>query len=290
MMGLTAHRPAKRSHQDMVLDEESFRTIADLAYAESGLTLKPEKVPMVQSRLRHRLRSLGLDSFTSYCRLIHSDAGLDERRHLISALTTNVSHFFREEHHFTHLSDLFAQKLPTLRDGAAMRIWSAGCSNGQEALSIAITLSELAADIGSLDLRILATDIDPAVLSFAKEGIYADRLMGGINAQRLERFFIRNDKGPEVSFEAVGTLRALLRYNELNLLRGWPMSRPFDVIFCRNVVIYFDSETQDRLWPRFAAALRPGGFLYLGHSERIPNPEKYGFELAGPTTYRRADK
>lgn len=290
MIGLTASTGKAKTPAGPSLDSDSFEAIAALAYRECGLTLTAEKLPMVQSRLRRRLHDLRIEGFSAYCAYLASDEGLPERRHLISALTTNVSHFFREAHHFEHLSEHFGQALHGLRNGQSLRLWSAGCSNGQEPLSVAMTLLEKARDLGDCDVRILATDIDPAVIRFARQAQYPEGWMNGLSEARRDQFFTPLQGAKERVFEARACVRDILRFNELNLLRPWPMSRRFDVIFCRNVVIYFDQETQDALWPRFAAALRPGGFLYLGHSERIAEPRRYGFELAGPTTYRRIDQ
>lgn len=270
------------------LDPDSFRAIADLAYRESGLILADKKATMIQSRLRHRLRALGLPDFATYCSYIQSDKGQEEHRHLISALTTNVSHFFRENHHFDTLRSLLMHRLPDLRAGGSMRIWSAGCSNGQEPLSIAMTLLEHAPDMQRLDLRILATDIDPNVVNFARKGIYPTRLMNGVPDALRTKYFTPDapEVGGEPSFAARPEIKNIIRYNHLNLLNPWPMRHRFDVIFCRNVVIYFDLETQCRLWPRIHQALRSDGILFLGHSERISPPEKFGFRVGEPTTYR----
>lgn len=275
-------------HDGMTLDDASFRAIADLAYRESGLTLVAEKSSMIQSRLRHRLRDLGLNSFPAYCKLVQSDDGASERRHLISALTTNVSHFFRENHHFESLREEVRKKLPLLRQGGEMRIWSAGCSNGQEATSIAITLLELEPEIDKLNVRILATDIDPEVVAFARRALYPERLMGGVPQTLMEKYFIQlMDADNQPAFQAQQKIRQMIQVNELNLLAEWPMRKRFDLIFCRNVVIYFDQKTQNALWPRYHKALAPEGILYLGHSERIADPRAFGFSCTGPTTYQK---
>lgn len=271
---------------DLTLDPKSFRTIADLAYRESGLTLVEEKASMIQSRLRPRLRILGLRDFAQYSAFVGSDAGTDERKQLISALTTNVTHFFRENHHFKTLEKVIDARLPELRAGKRMRIWSAGCSNGQEAYSAAMTLLERCPKAAEYDLRILATDIDPQVVSFARRGSYAARLMDGVSETLRKTYFDRDTGGQEPLFTAKPELKNLIHFNELNLLAPWPMRGSFDVIFCRNVVIYFDLATQTGLWPRFLKALRPDGHLFLGHSERIAAPESLGFCTDGPTSYR----
>ncbi|MEM9969154.1 MAG: protein-glutamate O-methyltransferase [Pseudomonadota bacterium] len=274
--------------QNVPLDAASFRAIADLAYRESGLTLVEEKASMIQSRLRHRLRDLGLSDFPAYCALVTSEQGKQERQYLISALTTNVSHFFRENHHFDALKGHLAPRLEALRRGGAYRIWSAGCSNGQEALSTAITLLSLDPTLSTRDLRILATDIDAQVVQFARRGLYPKRMMNGLSEQQIVTYF-----GPqehidgEAHHRAKPMLTQMIRFNTLNLLHQWPMKRQFDIIFCRNVVIYFDLETQNMLWPRFQKMLRDDGLLFLGHSERIVHPERFGFRCIGQTTYTK---
>ncbi|MGB3244670.1 MAG: CheR family methyltransferase [Sulfitobacter sp.] len=269
------------------IDRDTFRTIAGLAYRECGLTLVKEKVPMMQSRLRHRLEALGLTDFRQYAALLESGSGLAERRQLISALTTNVSHFFREAHHFDAVCASVSARLPDLRAGAALRIWSAGCSNGQEPLSVAITLLEQLPEVAHLDLRILATDIDPVVIAFAKAGRYPQRLMQGLPAAIRARYFTEHPgRSAEAEFSVRPDLRSMIHYKELNLLANWPMKSLFDAVLCRNTVIYFDSETQRVLWPRFRQSLKQDGVLFLGHSERITTPQVHGFVAAGATTYR----
>lgn len=269
------------------LDHASFQAIADLVYRECGLTLVKEKYPMIQSRLRHRLRDLKIGDFSSYCALIHSDAGTGERANLISALTTNVSNFFREKHHFDTLTSELGRKLAHLRAGQPWRIWSAGCSNGQEALSAAMTILERVPEAHQLDIRILATDIDAKVVRFARAGVYPEHFLHGVSETLLHKYFDREGaEGAPPRFAAKPALMNLIRFNELNLLARWPMRRRFDLIFCRNVVIYFDLKTQEALWPRFRQVLHPDGHLFLGHSERIANPGRFGFDCTGPTTYR----
>lgn len=280
MTGATSLSPA-------VLDPDSFRAIADLAYQESGLTLAEGKATMIQSRLRHRLRALGLAEFSQYSAFVRSEEGLGERRQLISALTTNVSHFFREPHHFEELNKVLARRTPSAAQQQALRIWSAGCSKGQEPLSIAMNVLEHFPACARADLRILATDIDPEVVRFAQAGIYPERMTKGTSPALKERYFHPGaPENNEPTYVAQRNVRDLIRYNELNLLAPWPIKTKFDAIFCRNVVIYFDAATQDKLWPRFRQTLKDDGLLFLGHSERIADPEKVGFECIGPTTYR----
>ncbi|MFK7764370.1 MAG: protein-glutamate O-methyltransferase CheR [Roseobacter sp.] len=272
---------------NLSMDTKSFEALAELAYNESGLQLVAEKTSMIQSRLRHRLREVGLDNFSSYAEFVCSDRGLDERREMISALTTNVSHFFREMHHFEIFSSkILPQAMERARNGDRIRVWSAGCSNGQEAYSVALEVLEKFPDLSGLDFKILATDIDPKVVAFGRAGIYPERFVSGIPPNLLSRYFSKFSDGDETCYEVCSDAKQLVVFKELNLLSEWPIKNTFDVIFCRNVVIYFDLYTQNKLWPRFHNHLNQDGFLFLGHSERISDPEASGFHNDGPTAYR----
>ncbi|MEP0700935.1 MAG: protein-glutamate O-methyltransferase [Lentilitoribacter sp.] len=270
-----------------VIDPKSFEAIANLAYNESGLQLVVEKTSMIQSRLRHRLRALDVKNFEQYATFVCSPEGVSERRQMISALTTNVSHFFREQHHF----DILVKKtipgiIDKVRQGGRLRIWSAGCSNGQEAYSIAMTIAEHFPEVMEMDFKILATDIDPKVVEFASCGEYPERLVSGVPDTLLKRYFSKSDGGEGLTFLASENLKQRIYFKELNLLSDWPIKQQFDVIFCRNVVIYFDLETQNKLWPRYRDVLTHDGYLFLGHSERIADLDQAGFLSDGPTSYR----
>lgn len=271
------------------LHKREFDALAALAYRESGLKLAPEKMLMVQSRLRHRLRALTLSDFETYAEFVCSSDGFSERRYLISALTTNVSHFFRERHHF----DLLQQALlPVLEDrvrsGQRIRIWSAGCSNGQEPYSIAMHLLRAEPDLAGADFRILATDIDPRVVAYAQRGIYTAQQASSLREAHIDEF---TQPDPDTNGVAISEqVKACVTFRELNLLSEWPMRSQFDAIFCRNVVIYFDSATQHRLWPRFHVSLKENGMFFLGHSERIAEPASCGFRSIGPTAYTKVSK
>lgn len=269
------------------LDSKSFDAIAGLAYRESGLQLVAEKSSMIQSRLRHRLKAVGLNSFESYANYVGSKDGARERVQMISALTTNVSHFFREKHHFEMMVErILRPRLQALTNGGRLRIWSAGCSNRQEALSIAITVLEAFPESRNLDFKVLATDIDPNVITFASKATYPERLVSSVPESSLSKYFTPVKTQEGAGFRACGTLLDRIFFSQLNLLGDWPMAGLMDAIFCRNVVIYFDQLTQENLWPRFHKQLRSDGCLFLGHSERIADPESKGFTPDGPTTYR----
>ena len=265
------------------LPNDIFVAIAKLAHSEAGLMIPESKRALVQSRISRRLRALGLSDFEDYLEIVSSEAGRNERRNMVSVLTTNVSSFFRENHHFDLLATLAPDLVGRARAGERVRVWSAGCSSGQEAYSVAMILSEAGADAGQHDIRILASDIDPAIIARARAAEFDAAQMAGVAPGRRQRFFDASGAG---IFRVRDPLRRMICFRELNLLAAWPMKGTFDIIFCRNVVIYFDEATQLRLWPRFRAALAPEGLLLLGHSERIASPASLGFEVAGVTTYR----
>jgi chemotaxis protein methyltransferase CheR len=271
---------------EFVFTEGDFRKIAAMVHGDAGIALHETKATLVYSRLAKRLRALGLASFQDYCALVAGHEGVGERQRMLAALTTNVTRFYREPHHFDHLRDkLLPPLLSAARAGGKIRIWSAACSSGQEPYSAAMTILAAAPDAASLDIKILATDIDPNMVAEARQGIYAPSLLAGIPDEHRRRW-----TAPSAhrlgSVQIAEEARALITFNELNLIGDWPMKGRFDAIFCRNVAIYFDDDTQARLWSRFAPMLKVGGHLYIGHSERVAGPAASAFEPDGITTYR----
>ncbi len=270
------------------MSDANFKAISDIAYKEAGLVFLPEKASLVQSRINRRLRQLKINSFSEYTSFVESEEGRTERRKMISSLTTNISNFFRESHHFDILRN---QVLPGLlsqaRNGGRVRIWSAGCSTGQEPYSIAMTLLDLAPDAANLDIRILATDIDPNVIATAQQGYYDIRSISDIDHSLQQKFLTQMESSEKTGFQITESIRKLISFRELNLLSRWPISGTFDVIFCRNVVIYFDEATQLSLWPRFESVTTPDGWLFVGHSERLSDKLETEFVTAGPTAYHR---
>lgn len=268
---------------DLRLSEQDFKTIAAILYQDSGIYLPEGKTSLVYSRLAKRLRALGLESFRDYCALISSASGLGERQAMLSALTTNVTRFFREEHHFTDLSRrLKARWADHVKRGGRLRIWSAGCSSGEEAYSIALTILDVIPDAANLDVRVLASDIDPQVVDKGRAGIFSPSCVEPVPAGMRERWIRRLPNG---DFSMGDEARELVAFRELNLMAEWPMTGKFQVIFCRNVAIYFDEPTQERLWSRFQPLLTTDGRLYVGHSERVGDKR---FESDGLTAYRIA--
>jgi chemotaxis protein methyltransferase CheR len=204
---------------------------------------------------------------------------------MIAALTTNVTRFFREPHHFDHLkSRLIAPRAGELRAGKRLRIWSAGCSSGQEPYSIALSILSLMPDARSFDVRILATDINQHVLQTAERAVYSAEETNSVPPELL-RAWTESAGGGALRLDEAP--RGLVTFRPLNLIGAWPMSGPFDAIFCRNVVIYFDEKTQMRLLNRMTSLLQPGGYLYLGHSERLIGPAEALFKIDGTTCFRK---
>lgn len=282
---LNTPSPAEPGQGELPFTTRDFERIAAFAYREFGLSLQASKKELVYSRLIKRLRALGLTGFQPYCDLLDSPEGKDEHEAIVSALTTNVTHFFRESHHFDLLANLAVKpRLQALRAGERLRIWSAGCSAGMEPYSIAMTLLDALPEAAQLNIRILATDVDPAILARAREARFSADEVRPI-PDRMKSWAL----GPA---EADGhriapKVTQMVRFAELNLMQDWPVRGPFDAIFCRNVAIYFDKPTQARLWQRFAGLLAPGGLLFIGHSERLGGPAEPSFTSVGTTAYRK---
>lgn len=270
---------------DFGISDRDFAEVARILHDETGIVVTETKRAMVVSRLSRRARSLRLPSVTAYCGLISSAQGAGEMQHLISALTTNVTRFLREEGHFR---DFENRLLPGLarraRGGARVRLWSAGCSTGQEAYTLAFSLLAGLPEAADLDVKILATDIDAAVIEQAVAGRYREDQVDALPENVRGAFLKRANEGTwEVGPEA----RKVLAFRPLNLLHGWPFHGVFDVIMCRNVTIYFDAVTQDRLWCRFAAQMPEGGTLYSGHSENVTGAARQFFTHLGSSVYQR---
>lgn len=274
---------------EYLLTMADFRQIAAILHDDAGISLSEAKAALVYARLAKRLRALGLSSFRDYCALVSSGNAVDERQKLVAALTTNVTKFFREKHHFDHLQrTVLPQLIARARRGGQVRIWSAGCSNGQEAYSAALVILQMMPDVLDCDFKILASDIDPNMVAEGRAGLYSDVAIEDVPAELKNRWLRKVRDGGELKWQVPDEARELVAFRELNLFARWPMKRPFDVIFCRNVAIYFDKDKQAELWARFANTLLPGGHLYIGHSERIAGPAADIFVNDGITTWRRA--
>ncbi len=266
-----------------VLGEAEFRYIARLVAERTGIVLHEGKRELVYSRLSRRLRRLGLSSFAAYCRRLKG-GDEEEISELINAITTNLTAFFREPHHFEYLAREALPALTAGRPAGTLRAWSAGCSTGEEPYSLAMVLAEALPP--GWDWRILATDLDTEVLAQAEAGIYPMERIGPVSEARRRRFLVRG-RGPRAGqVRVVEELRRRIVFRRLNLVEPWPVRGPFDLIFCRNVVIYFDKATQRRIFEGFAARQRPGAFLFIGHSETLYGVSR-AYERVGNTVYRR---
>jgi chemotaxis protein methyltransferase CheR len=271
---------------EFLLTGEDFQAIAAMLHADAGIYLTETKATLVYSRLAKRLRALGLENFRDYCTLVAGSDGIGERQKMIAALTTNVTRFFREPHHFQHLKEQVLQPLAEqAKRGRRIRLWSAGCSSGQEPYSIALTVLSVVPEAPSLDIKILATDIDPHMIADGQCGTYSDSAIADVPADLRRRYFVSSPSS-RGAFDVSDELRRLITFRELNLNGAWPLRGPFEAIFCRNVVIYFEELSQQRIWSRFAPLLAPGGCLYVGHSERVSGPAASQFQSDGITTYR----
>lgn len=261
-----------------------FKTISTILLSEVGISLGENKVNLVYSRLAKRLRSLRLTSFRDYCALVSAPEGEAERGEMIAALTTNVTRFFREPHHFEHLkTEILPTALQFARKGGRVRLWSAACSSGQEPYSMAMTVLSLMPEAHRHDVKILATDVDPNMIAFGQAGIYQSAALDSIPGVLRSRWFTNLGAG---NMQAGDELRSLVSFRKLNLIGNWPMTGRFHAIFCRNVVIYFNQETQSRIWERIAPLLDLNAALYIGHSERVSGPAERLLKSDGITTYR----
>jgi chemotaxis protein methyltransferase CheR len=273
-------------HEFEFTDTE-FKRLREIVHARTGIALSEAKRELVYGRLARRLRKLKLSSFAQYCELVEGvDSG--ELQELTNAITTNLTSFFRENYHFEQLAAEALPQVAAKRSATRrMRLWSAGCSTGEEPYSLAIVLREAMARMPNWDIKLLATDIDSKVVATAAEGVYAEDRFKGIPAERIRNWF-PPAVGRPTFCAATDALKALITFKQLNLLDPWPMKGPFDIIFCRNVVIYFDKETQRGLFDRMADLQEPGGWLFIGHSENLLNVTRR-YKLVGRTVYRRVE-
>lgn len=258
---------------------EDFRFLAAFVLEKTGIVLAEHKQDMVYARIARRLRSLRLDSFSAYCELLKAQEN-DELVNLVNAITTNMTSFFRERHHFDHLRDEVLKKHSGQK---RLRLWSAASSTGAEPYSMAISCMVAIPDIDRWDVKILATDIDTNVLAKCRAGIYSAEEVEPIAPELRKRFTAPAGDGKVVMHDK---LKNLIVFKPLNLIEAWPFKGPFDAVFCRNVVIYFNKQTQQQLFSRMADYIRPQGWLYIGHSESLHGISER-FSLKGKTTYRK---
>jgi len=270
----------------VTLSDASFERIARFAKTEFGLNIQTNKKTLVYSRLIGRLKALNLNDFSDYCEVLEQKRSKEETNHVLSALTTNVTHFFREMHHFEYLENhVFPGLVARAQAGDCVRIWSAACSAGQEPFSIAAALLKHQPNITNLDVRILGTDIDPKMIAHAKSARYHAEQLSAI-PKAFQKVILARSAEPG-ALKIAPDVQGMVTFSELNLMDAWPMRRDYDVIFCRNAAIYFDKPTQARLWLRFSEKIKNGGHLMIGHSERVNGDAVGLFKNVGTTTYRK---
>ncbi len=277
---------ARVQSREFHFDDEDFRFVARLVKEKTGIVLADHKRDMVYGRLARRLRNLGLTTFKDYTDMIQGPDGDKELGSFVNALTTNLTKFFRENHHFEHLGQT---AIPMVRERQRrnpekrLRIWSAGSSSGEEPYSIAMTVRNALPNMKDWDARILATDIDTDMLTKGARGIYEKERAENIPPEYRSKYA---DEQPNGGIQLKPSVRDMISFKRLNLLGKWPMKGPFDIIFCRNVVIYFDKPTQKVLFDRYADLLHDDGFLYVGHSENLFNVTDR-FKLIERSTYKK---
>jgi len=270
-------------HKEFEFTQDDFDFLREIVTRTTGIVAPDDKYTMYYSRLARRLRTLGLADFAAYRQYLKTNQET-ESIELVNAVTTNLTSFFREGHHFEYLQNtIIPEKLK--RNDFRLRIWSAGCSTGEEPYTIAIALSDAIPDMARWDIEILATDIDSNVLKTGSSGVYDAGRVTDLDQGLLRRYF-KKGSGPNSGKVKVNpALRELINFRQLNLLHEWPIREKMDIIFCRNVVIYFDKETKSRLVDRFADQLVEGGTLFMGHSESLYKTTER-FELLGKTIYQ----
>ena len=272
--------------REFAFGNEDFEALRTLVKDLTGINLSDQKRELVYGRLARRLRALQLRSFAEYREVLASDGGR-EITELCNAITTNLTSFFREPHHFDYLRDHVLLSMAAQGTGTRrLRIWSAGCSSGEEPYSIAMTVLEALPDLSRWDIRILATDLDSDVLEKGRRGLYAADRVRGLSQERLAKFFVQRNERDGLYYQIVPELASLITFKQLNLMHPLPMKGPLHAIFCRNVVIYFDKDTQRELFARVAQLQQPGQLLFLGHSESLFKVSE-AYALIGRTVHRR---
>jgi chemotaxis protein methyltransferase CheR len=273
--------------REFVFTDKDFSVLRKLVNQYTGISLSEAKRELVYCRLSRRLRQLNLKSFKNYCELLQDNNGSDEIVHFTNAITTNLTAFFRESHHFEFLNRHIL--MPYVKRGNGnqrLRIWSAGCSTGEEPYSIAMTIMDSRIVMDKTNVRILATDVDSSVLATARAGVYPLEKLKSIPPHKAQRWFLKGSKINTGYGQVKPALQEFISFRQLNLIHAWPMHGPFDAIFCRNVVIYFNKETQRQLIDRFADILTDGGYLFLGHSESLFKVSDR-FRLVSQTVYQK---
>lgn len=268
------------------ITDGEFKRFSELVYRESGIVLKEHKRSLLISRLSRRLRQLGLKTFQAYYEYVVGKGGTQEFIQMLDAISTNKTDFFREPHHFEFLRDRI---LPALDPVKQIRVWSAGCSTGEEPYTIAMTVCDGVTAPLQWDCRILASDLSTDVLEQAAAGVYDIERLQGLPAAVIRRHFLKGRGSCKGRLKVKPHLSDMVVFRRINFMNErYPIKTPLDIIFCRNVMIYFDRPTQERLVARFHRYLKPGGYLFIGHSESL-QWVRHSFSNAGPTIYRKRE-
>ena len=269
------------------LTDRQFNAISNLVKDLCGINLHDGKKELVKARLAKRIRELGMDSFSQYIEFIGTDAGGAEILAMLDALSTNLTFFFRETAHFDLLrQQIVPEMMRRHAQDRKLRIWSAGCSSGEEPYSIAIVMNEVVKDLLTWNAQILATDLSGRMLELARRGVYSRERFRETPPRTVAEHFTCLGGRETKQYLVNEPARRMVTFARLNLMEPWPMRGPFDAIFCRNVMIYFDKPTQNELVERFWDLLIPGGVLFIGHSESISGVRRR-FEYVQPTVYRK---
>ena len=270
--------------RDFKFSEKDFKYIRELIKDRTGIVLAEHKVDMVYGRLTRRLRELNLDSFDNYLSNLEQDE--QELIHFVNALTTNLTAFFREPHHFEFIVSKLLPQIMKNKASRRLRIWSAGCSSGEEPYTIAMTVRSIIPANSGWDVKILATDLDSNMVEKGSKGIYTEERVTGLSSQHMKKW-VKKGKGDTAGMVKMDDrLCEMITFKQLNLMHEWPMKGPFDLIFCRNVLIYFNKETQAMLFDRYADMLVDDGHLFIGHSESMYKICDR-FKLLGQTIYKK---
>lgn len=267
------------------LSAKEFSYISQLVYRISGIQLPPGKEGLVKTRLSKRIRILGVRGFQEYIHLLENEKNGEEMSLMIDLLTTNKTDFFREMPHFHFLSKIV---FPSWKETKNIRIWSAGCSTGEEPFSYAIHYFEEMKEPTARDLKLLATDLSVRVLSKARNAAYEEDRVQDIPSPILKKYFAPISGMSPLNYKIADKIRNVVSFAQLNLMGDWPMKGPFHLISCRNVMIYFDKPTVERLVNRFSALLSPGGFFFVGHSESLSSI-RHDLEYLQPAVYRKPE-
>jgi chemotaxis protein methyltransferase CheR len=264
------------------MDQRTFDQFRDIVYEKSGIAISSNKVALVTARVGKRMRELSIDKHRDYLRHVLDDASGEEMVHLLDCVSTNVTSFFRENDHFEFLFRSVGRWLDERKE--SLRVWSAASSTGEEPYSIAMTLLDVA-DSARVDMKILATDISTKVLETCMRGTYEAKRIEGVSPEYRNRFFVKSGSGDGARFTVTDDLKRMVSFSRLNLSQPpFPMRGPFDAIFCRNVMIYFDTAVRKRLIDECYRLLRTGGYLFIGHAETLTGIENE-FKPVAPSVY-----